>query len=508
MNRLKEIVDLISPGKIKRIKLLDNSVDNNTKLMQLYYGIYHNEFTSDEDAIRALYSEDEVGTRYSKLKHDLEHRLLNVMLATDMTNPKMNDRQRAYYKYFKLWSAANILLRMGLINYAIRLLEKILKHFEKNDFTILSLESCRLLRNHYYRHVGDRKKGQYYHERTSHYLEQYNAEVQLAGYMDQIVAHYVKEKGDTAHLQPRIDQYVQDAYALVPETMNGNIFYRLKMLEVTQSMNAYDYRKTAQICAEAIDYFTREKPDFRTYITIFLHQWVISCTQLREFDLANRLVQQSLQYQKAGEYNWFKAMEYKTQLAFYMQDYPLAYQTYWTVINHPGLAQMPEVIQEKWYLFEAYARLLLRLGKVEGRNGRAKPFRVYKFVNSIEIFSKDKRGLNIPITIIQVCFEICTQRFDRLITRMEALDKYRSRYLNTACYLRSNIFMKMLLKLVKADFCPIKVQEKVAPHLQELRRNPYHEVTKGHELEIIPYTHLWALLMEALQSQSGRRYST
>jgi hypothetical protein len=229
---------------------------------------------------------------------------------------------------------------------------------------------------------------------------------------------------------------------------------------------------------------------------------------LRQFDVASRLVQQSLQYQSVGEYNWFKVMEYKTQLAFYMQDYPLAYQTYWTVINHPVLVQMPEVIQEKWYLFEAYARLLLRLGKVERSNGRTRPFRVYKFVNSIEIFSKDKRGLNIPITIIQVCFEICNQRFDRLITRMEALDKYRSRYLNKACYLRSNIFMKMLLKLVRADFCPIKVQEKVAPHLRELRLNPYHEVTKGHELEIIPYTHLWTLLMEALQSQSGRRYST
>lgn len=508
MNRLKELIDLISPGKIRKIRLIDATTSRKTKIMQLYYGIYRNKYQSDEIAIKALYGEEKVGTRYSKLKHDLEQRLLNVLLASDMTNAKMNDRQRAYYKYFKIWSAANILLRMGLINYAIRLLEKTLKHFERNDFTVLALESTRLLRNHYYRHEGDYKKGSYYHELTQHYLQQYNAEVQLAGYMDQIIVNYVKDKGDTSHLQQQIDQYLIEAKKIVPQDMNANIFYRLKMLEVTKYMNAYDYRKTAETCERAIGYFIQEKPDFRTYITIFLNQWIISCTQLKRYDKAKELIRQSFEYLEPGEYNWFKVMEYKTQLAFYMEEYSLAYVTYQTVIQHTGLSQLPDVVQEKWMLYEAYAQFLYSIKRVTLDDAPRKKFRLYKFLNNVQIFTKDKRGLNIPITIIQACFEICTQRFDRMINRMEALDKYRVRYVNERLYLRSNIFIKMLIKLVKADFCPEQVMEKVKNHLRELERYPFNEMTKGHELEIIPYTHLWHLLMEELRAQSGVCRST
>lgn len=508
MKRLKELVDLISPAKIKRAKLIDSSMGKKTKTMQLYYGIYYKKFSSDEAAVNALYGKKNVGTCYSKLKHDLERRLLNVMLASDLTTSKMNERQRAYYKYFKTWTAANILLRMGLFNYAIRLFEKTLKHFQKNDFTFLALESCRLLRNHYFRHVGDRKKGNHYHDLTNLYLEQYQVEVQLAGYMDQIISFYVKDKGDTSHLQKQIDQYVEAAQEIVPRQINGNIYYRLKMLEVTKYMNAYDYEKTAETCKNAVNYFVREKPDFRTYIIIFLNQWIISCTQLKKYHEAKQLVKRSFQYLERGEYNWFKVMEYQTHLAFNMQDYVLAYETYQVVIKHPGLSQLPEVIQEKWKLYEVYAQFLLKLGKVPLKEPPKKKFRLYKFLNEIHIFSKDKRGLNIPITIIQACFEICTQRFDRMINRMEALDKYRIRYLNEQIYLRSNIFIKMLIQLVKADFCPYRVQEKVAPHLSELQRYPFNEMTKGHELEILPYTDLWNLLMEELKSQNWVRQST
>lgn len=508
MNRLKELIDLISPSKIRKIKLIDASTRQKTKIMQLYYGIYRNKFTSEEAAIQELYGEEKVGTRYSKLKHDLEQRLLNVLLASDMTNARMNDRQRAYYKYFKIWSAANILLRMGLVNYASRLLEKTLKHFAKNDFTVLALESARLLRNHYFRHEGDPKKGSYYHELTQYYLRQYIAEVQLAGYMDEIIVNYVKDKGDTSHLQEQIDQYLTKAKKIVPKNPNANIIYRLKMLEVTKYMNAYDYRKTAETCEGAVDYFIKEKPDFRTYITIFLNQWIISCTQLKHYDEAKALIKQSFQYLEPGEYNWFKVMEYKTQLAFYMEEYSLAYATYQTVIRHPGLSQLPDVVREKWMLYEAYAQFLYSIKRVTLDEAPRKKFRLYRFLNDIQIFTKDKRGLNIPITIIQACFEICTQRFDRMINRMEALDKYRVRYVNERLYLRSNIFIKMLIKLVKADFCPEQAMEKVKSHLIELERYPFNEMTKGHELEIIPYTHLWHLLIEELRTQSGVRRST
>jgi tetratricopeptide (TPR) repeat protein len=499
MNRLKELVNIISPNKIKKIKLLCSNVKDQTKVMQLYYGIYYNKFEDDQAAIQKLYGGEEVGTKFSKLKNDLETRLLNVILASDMTSPKMNERQRAYYKYFKIWSAANMLLRMGIINYAIRLLEKTLKHFEKNEFTFLALESSRLLRNHYFRHIGDYKKGTFYHQKTLKYQEQYHTETTLAGYMDHIVVHYVKDKSDTSHLQEEINQYVKKAQQLLPQRLNATIIYRLKMLEVIKYMNTHNYLETARVCQEAIEYFEKEHPHFRTYITIFLNQWIISCTQLQQYQLATNLIQHAFKYLEKGEYNWFKLMEYKTQLAFYMKNYDLAYSTFQDVYQHPNLPQLPTVVQEKWKLYEAYVQFVQSLGKVKNTSQASKRFRLYKFLNDVNTFSKDKRGLNIPITIIQACYEISTQNFDKMIDRMEALDKYRSRYLMEEKYIRSNIFIKMLILLVKADFCPNKVLEKVNPYLMDLKKYPFNEMTAGHELEIIPYTDLWHLTIETLK---------
>lgn len=463
--------------------------------MQLYEGIYYRKFRSDAEAIQALYGDGVIGSKYSKLKNDLENRLLNVLLASDLTNAQMNARQKAYFKYFKIWGAANVLLRLGIINYSTRILEKTLKHFEKNEFTLLSLETAVLLRNHYYRHLGDAKKGAYYNEKIEVLLAQYNAEVILSGYMEQIVVHYVKEKGNNSHLDSFIDECITKAKAILPEQISATITYRMKMLEVTKYMNLHDYETTADICEKVVAYFEKNKQHFRTYIIIFINQWIISCTQLKAYQKATELVQKALFYLQTGEFNWFKLMEYRTQLAFYKQDYSLAYSTYKQVIRHPNLNALPEPVQEEWRLYEAYAQFAFLAGKVEEIKNGSKKFKVHKFLNDISIFSQDKKGLNIPIMIIHISYLLMYQKYNSIIDKMESLDKYRQRYLLTEKHVRSNIFIKMLLLLVKNNFNPKTARIEVKHLLEELVKHPFNILTSDHELEIIPYEHLWELLL-------------
>lgn len=496
MNKLSELIKLVSPNKIKQISILSPSLSKDTKLVQLYQGIYTQKFQTDADAIQALYGGGQIGSKYSKLKNDLENRLLNVLLASDLTNSQMNARQKAFFKYFKIWAAANILIRLGIINYSTRILEKTLKHFEKNEFTNLSLETSMLLRNHYYRHLGDAKKGAYYNEKTNLLLAQYNAEIVLSGYMEQIVVHYVKEKGDNSHLDEIIDEYIQKAKEILPAEVNATIIYRIKMLEVTKCMNLHDYEATAKICEEAVGYFEVNKQHFRTYIVIFINQWIISCTQLKAYKKATELVQKALTYLQPGEFNWFKLMEYRTQLAFYKQDYTRAYTTYRTIIRHSNFSELPDPVQEEWRLYEAYAQFVFLAGRVEGPKSGYKKFKVHKFLNDIFIFSQDKKGLNIPILVIHICYLLMYQKYNTIIDKMEGLDKYRQRYLSTEKHKRSNIFIKMLLLFFKNNFDAKLVSKEAQNYLEELRKYPFNILTSDHELEIIPYEHLWNIILD------------
>lgn len=500
------MVQVVTPGKIKKISILSPRTSKQTKLMQLYEGIYYQKFPDQEAALLDIYGTREVGSRFSKLKNDLENRLLNILLVMDLSAGKKNQRSQAYLKYFKTWAAANILVKLGITNYGIYLLEKVLRHFQKYEFTYLCLETTKVLRNHYFRHLGDLKKGNTYEQLTQKYLEQYIAETRLGGYLEYIVAHYVKQKSNKAQLNQTIERYLEEADQILPAELNGTIIYRKKMLEVSKFLNINDYRSAAQVCEQAVRHFETKQQYYRTYLVIFLNHWIACATQLRKYQLGTDLVQKALLQLKAGEYNWFKLMQHRIQLAFYKKDYELAYQTYRQVFQQPQLKKLPIQIQEEWKVLEAFAQFVRLAGHADRlENSRRKKFRVHRFLNNLEVFSRDKKGMNIPILIIHTSYLFLYRYYDQIIDRREALEKYRQRYLNNNKHQRSNVFLKMLLQMEKHCFRVNNTREAVRGHLQWLRQHPL-EVTPGdYEVEIIPYEDLWELLIRNIQERRWDR---
>ncbi len=502
MKKLRTLVDLLTPMRIKQIDILSSKLSNKTKLMQLYEGIRSGLFKTDQQAIFALYGPSAKGNSYSKLKNDLESRLLNLLIAADLTNNKMNSRQKAYFKYFKNWAAANILIRIGNIDDAIRILEKTLKHFEKHEFVFLALETAKLLRNHYFRHLGDFKKGTYYDELTNFYLQQYTADVKISGYLEKIVAEKVKAKHYNADFTATINEYFDKAQAILPSELNGDLYYRFKMIELNKLMHVHDYQRTSVLCEEVVSYFEANYKDYRTYIIITLNKWIICCIQLQEYQQAINLSKKAEAYLTVGEFNWFKFMEYRTQLAFYQENYSMAYETYSKVIKHPKLVDMPAHIQEEWKLYEAYSQFVRLAGFVDGHSSNVQKFKVQKFLNGLYVFNHDKKGLNITINMIHICFMIMYRQWNQIIDKTEALDKYRQRHLSSKKHERSNIFTKMLMTLVKNNFDPDKTRSKVAPLKEALINAPLDELNTIHEVEIIPYEKLWKILMTVLKNKA------
>ena len=110
----------------------------------------------------------------------------------------------------------------------------------------------------------------------------------------------------------------------------------------------------------------------------------------------------------------------------------------------------------------------------------------------------DKSGQNIPVLIIQILIQIQQKKYDQLTDKIEAVEKYTTRYLRKDNNYRSNCFIKMLLQIPKQNFERARVEKHTKILLEKLRSMPLERAKQAFEIEIIPYEDLWEMALESI----------
>jgi hypothetical protein len=123
-----------------------------------------------------------------------------------------------------------------------------------------------------------------------------------------------------------------------------------------------------------------------------------------------------------------------------------------------------------------------------------------RFLNEVPIFAKDRRGMNIPILIFHILYLVLTKRYDEVIDRNEAIEKYTSRYLKKDDNYRSNCFIKMLLQIQDAGFHKTAVIRHADKYVKMLAKMPLDFANQSHDIEIIPYEDLWKMVLDSLEN--------
>jgi len=113
-------------------------------------------------------------------------------------------------------------------------------------------------------------------------------------------------------------------------------------------------------------------------------------------------------------------------------------------------------------------------------------------------FSKDKRGMNMASLIVQILHGLADKNYDLVADRIEATQKYLTRYAKNRENFRSNTFIKMLLCLSQANFHREAVLRKSASLSNQLQLCPLAAANQSHEIEIIPFEVVWELITQAL----------
>lgn len=497
---LIELAVRLNQDKAKSGAHWDVFLDSDPKMRHLFDLAAQGQVQSDEEAAAIIFGKPTVSPAYIKLKNKLKERLIKSFLLLDSKGTEGDDRQAVYIDCNQKWAAAQVLLTHHAKANGIDILEKLLRRTLRFEFTELSLAILRILRLHYSTVEGDQKKYEQANRQYQELCTLWERENRAEELYTSLAISHVHDKSGKASISKLARRYFAEVELWMQESeaFKLNLLGRLIRIAIHTSVN--DYRQTAELCGEAIAFFRKKDYDSGLPLQVFYYQLAVCYIQLREFEKGQELLERRQDVFQPGSFNWFKFKELFFLQAMHTGRYAEGVELCAEMIRHPKLSAQPAHVAEMWRIYDGFCHLLIQMGKVDGAEGKEKAskFRRQKFLNDIPLFSRDKRGMNIPILILQIMFLLVERNYSALTDRVEAIQKYCGRYLKRDDTYRSNVFIKMLMQIPQASFHKEAVLRKTDKLLAILKAAPIEIANQSHEIEIIPYENLWDMLIEHL----------
>lgn len=506
MEIIKELTFIVTQNKLDKINLLGDAMGD-SKVNQFYHAILAGELPNDEVASKILLPDAKNTSSYRKLKAHYRKLLINTTFFLDLDQPSYNQRQVAYYECYREWAAIKILLGKNARKSAIQLANKVLRYAEKYEFTSLCVDITSLLRLHYGVREGDRKKFDELNERYHYYKNVNDAEQKAEEFYAELMLNVTIFKGE----KMEIAQMAHTAYyTLAPMIKKYHSYGLLLYGSLIQYMiysGENNYKATLTVCDQVIHDFKKKKYTAAVPLQIAYYQKVICQIQLKQFDGGEEAAAKCLKLIEFGSFNWFKYNELYFILLAHTGKYQELLSVYFNSTSNRRFKYLDDSTKEVWVLYKAYLHYLSELGEIDASAYAKKftTFKLNKFLNEIPEFSKDKAGMNIAVLVLHILFLILLNKYDQVIDRIEAIEKYISRHINKGDTIRSKYFIKMLLVIPNANFHKAAVIRKAQTYREKLLNKPLDLAHQQYKLEIIPYEVLWEFALNSLNNKFHNR---
>ncbi|MEI6408156.1 MAG: hypothetical protein WCR52_02125 [Bacteroidota bacterium] len=502
---LKDLIQIITRNKVKNIEILGNPGPDESRTEALYDGISKGKWTSDDQAANFFFGSNEKDPNYKKLRNKLVRQLINTSLFIDVNQPMFNERSKALYNCYRDFAAANILHLREANKAAVYLMEQILEQSMKYEFTELVAEITRFLRMRSARSVGDRTKHEYYTELHQKYEEKRRLELKALDYYETLINYYIYKRSPNDEVHKLASAYYDELSPLSTTIDTSQFYYHTFQIGIIKYMSINDCKTALKICETALETLQRRKNTSRSGLSSIAGQKLACLTQLRIFgdEDGERTAQFTLSLSEEGSYNWFRTLETYFQYNIYTKQYERAIDVYKQATLHPRFNVLNPNVLDKWQLYGGYLHLLAALGKLTQQNVEevVGPFKFSKFTNEFEVFDKDKEGMNIPLTLLPMLFSIAKgEDFQDTYGRsLDALEKYRKRYLDIDMNRRSASFLNILMALGRLKFEQESAERKIKKEVAILERIPLQVGGQSFAVEVIPYEDLWEMLKTTLK---------
>ncbi len=360
------------------------------------------------------------------------------------------------------------------------MIKEILAQFKKArkyQFNKLAAEFSAYLQYHFFNFKDDKKLGNIYSDMALHYNE--------LAYIENIVwikfSKICYELNQTRNPDEKLVKHLKNTcedlkpylkyesaqiwiytYTLLNELANIEGKYHLA---IDQSKDVIKYLENRKIERTALFY--------KDITTAFIQEG-----KYRE---ALDAIEKSKSLLNMGSLTWSISAYYRIVIELHRRNYQQAYEL---LQEARKKKYINKAMEEQWYITRGYMQFLIEVGKVVGES----KFKIGRFLNSVEVSSKDKPGQNTNVIILNTILNIQSNR-DSIIESQKASQQYAYRNLDKDS--RAKIFFQMLHQIVPGNFQKDKVQARAQKYLNLLPPQ------KGYnpDLEIIPFEDLWEMVL-------------
>ena len=483
MQEIIELCEVLNPSRLRYPNLIGRAGDKADQLFEL---VQSGEVRDKAGAIEVLYPEDRFPNEaFWHLKQKLLNRITNSIIALNDTEEseilgEFRSLQKKLYAY-------KLLRSKGQRKAALWIGERAIKKSIKYEFTEITLSLARELARYYASVKIDRKKYQYYSQLMQDYGRLSMKEMAIEFRFNEVVFQFAYQKFYDEELIEMVREKAEEVQAIVKEHGSfRNVLLAYNVIVYYHNL-VKDSEGLLQSCQKAIALM--EAKDYTppyTAIFSFLIKTIPIYIQSAQYVEAQRAIDKCLALVPEDSHNWIISQQYQVLLNFHQEAYAANLQLIRRIKSKHARAIQNN--PETWRIYEAYAAFLA-----------GEKIRLGKFLNEVPIFSKDKRGMNINILILQILFLLRQGKRNDIIDRMAALERYSYRYLKKGKTFRSNCFINMLLQLEKGYFHPIAIQRKAKRFVQKLQTVPLSKSDQDIEIEIIPYERLWRVILGMLE---------
>jgi len=496
MQFLKEIIMLFDSYK-KGTQALANPKKPLSNYELFFAGIKNNTFQTDQEAKAYFLARGESTAHYRKLKSRFKQKLIDRLFLIEYKSNAYSDIQKAYFRCHKNWVAVRILFGKGMRDSAQYLAKKTLKKALYFEFTEIVLDLSRLLRLYAATIKGSQKDFDYYDQLVTDHFAVLEKVLLAESLYEKIVLPYAFSKSDnkvTIQLAEEFSEQLKKIDLKI-ETHSFTVFaYFIHNIRYEIS---HDPKNLIKSCDSAIQKLRAKPFNLRNQLGSFMLRKFSAHLQLAQYPQAKAASIECDQLITKASINWFKFKEYELIYLIYTKQFTAIPATFYPVLKNPKLTFRGAGIQETFKLIHAYLYLLNLTNKIPKDSQSPLPrFRLGKFLNETPAFSKDKRGYNIDILVLQVLIALARKNYDYIIDRQNALKNYSSRYLKKNEFYRSTCFVNILLQLVTAEFHRVRFLRYAESDLKKLKAMPLEQANQIAEFEIIPYEFLLDMVME------------
>lgn len=497
MDSLIALTSLLNQQETDGYKTISRQGEFSPAIKSLYTGISNGKIKSDNDAYKYLYEGQHKPMALNKLKTRFQKKLISSVFFIRPNQNIDSNYKKAKYELHKNWAASRILIDKGNFHIAIGILEKTNRLALKYDLTDLLVLTSRELQRYYYHINYNSRKQSYYTQQLYEKMELLKNELRL-----EEIYNILSQKRKYSKSLSNSD-YLKILYSFEKEIsfINANFEsflnkYHYFQIETTKLLLETKIDKCIEVSKHAINYFGQKSVNHKYALAHFRNTLIYSYLSNGDIEKCDEVIKLNLAIFEIGSYSWFRLLHSKFICAVYKSEFIEMTESVSLALSSNKLKKFTFYFQ-MFNLLNAYVYL--------NSESQTNNFRINKFLNNVPLFTQDKRGLNIAILIIHLLHLISKRKFDIALNRLDALKQYSYRYLRNDNSLRSNCFIKMLIKIPDANYHPVALKRKTRKLFEKLSATSYTYTDNPSEIEVIPYENLWEIVLQILENNRRKK---